>query len=228
VALLLVEDNARLSASLKRGLSEAGFAVDAVTRGGRALEHVAAHHVDAVILDLGLPDIDGLEVLTRFRASGTAVPVIVLTARDAVESRVAALDRGADDYLIKPFVFAELLARLRALSRRASGPRWSSLVFGDIRLGPDALDVHAGSRVVVLTPRERGLLEVLVRRGGDTCTRREILRDVFGYDFEPGTNLVEVHVAHLRRKLGDMRARIETVRGAGYRLAMIDGAGDGA
>ena len=227
MTVLLVEDNVRLAASLTRGLVEAGFEVAAVTLGAEALAHLERHHVEAVVLDLGLPDLDGLEVLGRLRASGHAVPVLVLTARDAISARVAALDRGADDYLVKPFAFAELLARLRALVRRAAGPRWGALAFGDVSLGPDLTDVRAAGRPILLTPRERALLELLVRRGGDTCGRAELLREVFGYDFDPGTNVVEVHVAHLRRKLGGARAHVETVRGVGYRLALEPEGDDG-
>ena len=224
MAIVLIEDHARLRASLGRGLSEAEFEVDSVATGQEALSRLARPDVDAVVLDLGLPDIDGMEVLSRSRAEGLLAPILVLTARDAVESRVEALDRGADDYLVKPFAFAELLARLRALLRRAAAPRWSPLAFGDLAVGADPRMVRAAGRDVALTPREHGLLAFLLRRRGDTASRREILREVFGDDFDPGTNLVEVHVAHLRRKLDGAAVRVETVRGAGYRLTLPEDA----
>jgi DNA-binding response OmpR family regulator len=143
-------------------------------------------------------------------------PILVLTARDAIESRVTALDRGADDYLVKPFAFAELLARLRALLRRAAAPRWAPLACGEIALDPDRLTVRGAA--VALSPRERALFEVLLRRRDEVVPRAEILREVFGYAFDPGTNLIDVHVAHLRRKLPADAGKIETVRGVGYRF----------
>ena len=231
MAIVLIEDHARLRASMARGLREAGFDVESLATGQAALSRLGKSDVDAVVLDLGLPDLDGMEVLARTREAGLLAPVLVLTARDAVESRVLALDRGADDYLVKPFAFAELLARLRALLRRAAAPRWAPLSFGDLQVGAYPSVVRAAGRDVSLTPREYALIEFLLRRRGDTASRREILREVFGYDFDPGTNLVEVHVAHLRRKLGAAAVRIETVRGAGYRLSLtapdVQGTPDG-
>ncbi len=225
MSLLLVEDNAKLSASLARGLREDGFEVDAVATGADALARLGRRDIDAVILDLGLPDRDGLEVLDEARRAGLLAPVLVLTARDAIESRVAGLERGADDYLVKPFAYAELLARLRALIRRASAPRWSPLRAGDLALAPDQPAVVIRGAAVPLSPREHALLELFVRRRGEVLARAEILREVFGYPFDPGTNLVDVHVANLRRKLGADADRIETVRGAGYRFR-ARGAGD--
>jgi DNA-binding response OmpR family regulator len=218
VPILLVEDNARLAASLSKGLLESGFTVEVAPTGEAALDRLGRHDADAVILDLGLPDLDGLEVLSRARAAGVVAPVLVLTARDAVESRVDALNRGADDYLVKPFAFEELLARLRALARRAAAPRWAPLAYGDLRI--DSEGAFVAGRPVRLSPRERALLQHLLRRGGDVASRTEILAEVFGYDFDPGTNVIEVHVAHLRRKIAGARTRIETVRGTGYRLQL--------
>jgi DNA-binding response OmpR family regulator len=220
VCVLLVEDNEGLCSSLVRGIRESGFEVDVARTGGSAVERLHRNDCDAVILDLGLPDIDGLEVLTTVRASGVVAPILVLTARDAVGARVAALDRGADDYLIKPFAFDELIARLRALLRRASAPRWGPLAFGDLRVDAQNPIVWVGPRTVALSPREQAILYRLVRHGRDITSRREILAEVFGYDFDPGTNVVEVHIAHLRRKLEGASASIETVRGAGYRLRL--------
>jgi two-component system OmpR family response regulator len=215
--VLLVEDNRRLVESLTQGLGEEQIDVVPAFRGDEAL--ALAKSCDAIVLDLGLPDLDGLEVLRRLRAGGLHVPVLVLTARDAIESRTDALDAGADDYLIKPFAFAELLARLRALVRRAAAPRWASLDTGAITLDDD-LTVRAGDRRIALSPREHALLAYLLRRRGEVVARSEILRDVFGYGFDPGTNLVDVHLAHLRKKLTGAPLTIETIRGAGIRLEL--------
>jgi DNA-binding response OmpR family regulator len=216
--VLVVEDTAALADSLTRGLSEEGFAVERVARGHAALEACAKRPADVVVLDLGLPDLDGIDVLERLRAGGDVVPVLVLTARDAVEARVRALDAGADDYVVKPFSFEEVVARLRALARRAAAPRWAPLAVGDLVLTPGVPAVRVGGAQVALSPRERALLEMLVRRRGEVLARKDILREVFGYDFDPGTNVVDVHVAHLRRKLRGAAVAIETVRGFGYKL----------
>jgi DNA-binding response OmpR family regulator len=217
VRILLVEDNPRLSRSLARGLAEEEFTVDALAGGTVALARALRGDLDAIVLDLGLPDVDGTEVLARLRGSGSRCPVLVLTARDAVASRVAALEAGADDYLIKPFAFDELVARLRALARRATGPRWAPLVSGAIALDAD-LGVRVGDRRVVLSPREHSLLGYLLRRRGEVVARADVLREVFGYTHDPGTNVVDVHLAHLRRKLADAPVTITTIRGAGFRL----------
>ena len=215
---LIVEDNARLAASLVRGLREEGFTVEATGLGRAALERLEHDAVDAVVLDSGLPDMDGLEVLGAARQSGNHAPILVLTARDAVASRVEALERGADDYLIKPFAFEELLARLRALLRRAALPRHAALDVPGLALEPDALVVQATGTRVTLSPREHALLTLLLRRREEVLSREQILREAFGYDFDPGTNLLDVHVAHLRRKLESAPVRIETIRGSGFRL----------
>ncbi|HEV7558741.1 MAG TPA: response regulator transcription factor [Kofleriaceae bacterium] len=216
--LLLVEDNVVLGNSLTRGLTEDGFAVDAVSTGAAALRSLERRDIDGVVLDLGLPDMDGLAVLDSARARGIHAPILVLTARDDVKSRVGALDRGADDYLVKPFEYDELLARLRALLRRAAAPRWAPRSCNGLVLRDDELAVTIDDQRIALSPREHALLGFFLRRQGEALGRAEILLQVFGYGFEPGTNLVNVHIANLRRKLGTHAVVIETVRGIGYRL----------
>ncbi|MFO0551330.1 MAG: response regulator transcription factor [Polyangiaceae bacterium] len=217
-SVLMVEDTTRLAESIRRGLTEEGFRVEVVDNGRAAIQRMLARDLDGVILDLGLPDIDGTHVLEQVRAQGLAIPILVLTARDAVTARVQALECGADDYLIKPFAFEELLARLRALLRRARAPRWAPLTFEDIELLPDSHTCKIGERTVRLSPRECALLELFLRRRGELLSRRDILSAAFGYDFDPGTNIVDVHVTHLRRKLEGSHVVLEAVRGSGYRV----------
>jgi DNA-binding response OmpR family regulator len=165
-----------------------------------------------------LPDIDGTELLVQLRERGINAPVLVLTARDAVSSRVAVLERGADDYLVKPFEYAELLARIRALLRRAAAPRWAPLSCNGLVLDPTELVIAIGAERVRLSPREHALLALFLRRKGELLRREDVLLQVFGYNFEPGTNLVNVHITNLRKKLRDGPVVIEAVRGVGYRL----------
>ena len=218
MTLLIVEDNATLSASLAKGLREDGYAVDTVATGGDALRRLERQDIDAIVLDLGLPDLDGADVLVQLRDRGVNAPVLVLTARDAVQSRVNALEHGADDYLVKPFEYAELLARIRALLRRAAAPRWAPLSCNGLVLDPTELVITVGSERVRLSPREHALLALFLRRKGELLRRDDILVQVFGYHFEPGTNLVSVHIANLRKKLRAAPVIIDAVRGVGYRL----------
>ncbi|MCY1061522.1 response regulator transcription factor [Nannocystis sp. SCPEA4] len=215
--ILLVEDNTRLSQVIQQGLQEEGIDVVHVIEAAAALDRVDRADLDLLVLDLGLPDRDGLEVLQELRRAQQHVPVLILTARDAVETRVQALELGADDFLIKPFEFAELVARIRALSRRASGPRWWPQDGGAVVLD-DGHVVHCAGRQVALSPREYALLSYLLRRRGEVVPRGDILREVFKCASDPGTNTLDVHLAHLRRKLAGMAVCVETVRGAGIRL----------
>lgn len=219
--VVLVEDNQQLANSVAEGLGEDGYAVEIVTDAAKAIARGMRRDLDLMILDLGLPDRDGLEVLKELRGAHIHVPILVLTARDAVESRVAALEAGADDYLVKPFAFAELVARIGALARRAGGPRWAPANELPIVMRDD-LVVEAGGKTAALSPREYALLGCLLRRPGEVVTRAEILREAFGYDFDPGTNVIDVHLTHLRKKLTGFPVAIETVRGAGIRLTVAD------
>ncbi|MGD9695875.1 MAG: response regulator transcription factor [Thermoleophilia bacterium] len=213
--LLLVEDEARIASFLMRGLRAEGYAVDHVSTGREAVRRGADPQIDLVILDLGLPDIDGTEVLRALRAGGAQVPIVVLTARGDVSDRVEGLDLGADDYLTKPFAFDELLARVRARLRdRGEGPA-TTLRVGDVELDIPRRRVTVGSRAHDLTAREFALLQVFLRRPGQVFTREQILSQVWELDWDPGSNVVDVYVGYLRRKVGD--GRIDTVRGVGYR-----------
>jgi DNA-binding response OmpR family regulator len=221
VHIVLVEDNPQLATTIADGLGEDGYTVEIIDTAAKAIARGLRRDLDLMVLDLGLPDRDGLAVLGELRGAHIHVPVLVLTARDAVESRVAALDAGADDYLVKPFAFTELVARIGALVRRAGGPRWTPS--SDVPLVMrDDLMVEAGDRTVALSPREYALLGCLVRRAGEVVSRSEILREAFGYDFDPGTNVIDVHLTHLRKKLVGFPISIETVRGAGIRLVVTE------
>jgi len=220
VRLVLVEDNAQLAASIAEGLGEDGYDVDIVDTAAKAIARGLRRDLDVMILDLGLPDRDGTEVLKELRAARIHVPILVLTARDAIEARVLALEAGADDYLVKPFAFAELVARIGSLARRAGGPRWTPATEMPVTMRDD-LVVEADGKTASLSPREFALLGCLLRRPGEVVTRTEILREAFGYDFDPGTNVIDVHLTHLRKKLTGFPIVIETVRGAGIRLTVV-------
>ena len=219
--IVLVEDNHQLAGTIRDGLAEDGYTVDVLDTAAKAIARGMRRDLDLMILDLGLPDRDGLDVLKELRGNRINVPVLVLTARDAIDARVAALDSGADDYLVKPFAFAELVARIGALTRRAGGPRWAPS--NDVPLVMrDDLVVESQGKSVSLSPREYALLGTLVRRRGEVVTRAEILREAFGYEFDPGTNVIDVHLTHLRKKLTGFPITIETVRGAGIRLTVTE------
>jgi DNA-binding response OmpR family regulator len=220
VRVVLVEDNAQLATSIAQGLGEDGYVIDILGMAGDAITRGLRKDFDIMILDLGLPDRDGLEVLRELRGGHVHAPILVLTARDAVDARVAALDAGADDYLVKPFAFAELVSRLGALTRRAGGPRWTPSSDVPFTMRDDFV-IEADGMSTPLSPREFSLLGCLVRRKGEVVTRAEILKEAFGYDFDPGTNVIDVHLTHLRRKLAGFPLVIETVRGAGIRLTLM-------
>ena len=218
--VLLVEDDPSVRGAVERALRHAGHTPAVATDGPSALEQVAATPFDAVILDLGLPGIDGLEVCRRLRAQGDRVPVLMLTARAAVSERVSGLDAGADDYLVKPFALDELLARLRAFERRApaNGQTRGELRFRDLVIDRDAMSCARGGREIPLSRTEYQLLELFLANQGKVLSRDVIFDKVWGYDFGPESNSLDVYVGYLRRKLeanGESRI-IHTVRGVGY------------
>ena len=219
--LLVVEDEPDLRHALVRGLAREGYATDGAPDGEAALEMARVASYDLAVLDLGLPGIDGVEVCRRLRRREPPPLVLVLTARDAVEDRVAGLDAGADDYLAKPFDFRELAARLRALARRETPSRPARLRCGDLELDPATRRVRVARAEVGLTAKEFGVLEYLLRRAGEVVSAERLLEHVWDENVDPFTNTVRVQVANLRRKVGP--ERIETVVGAGYRL--VDPAG---
>jgi two-component system, OmpR family, response regulator MprA len=217
--VLVVEDDDEIAQVLQRSLRLDGYDVRIAGDGEAALDQAAAYHPDLVILDLGLPKLDGIEVARRLR-SADDVPILMLTARDAVESRVEGLDSGADDYLVKPFERQELLARLRALLRRRPPRGSASLVVGDLSLNPDTHEVQRADRPIELTQREFELLEYLMRNERIVVPRQRLLEEVWGYDPFATTNTIEVFVSNLRRKLeaGGEPRLLHTIRGAGYVL----------
>ena len=221
--LLVIEDDERLARVLKRLLEEDRHVVDVAHDGETGLGIAeATEGIDAVILDVGLPDMSGLDVARAVRRSGAEVAILMLTARDTVDDRVTGLDAGADDYLVKPFAFAELAARLRALSRRASGgPRRPEpvLTVGPISLDEASRRVTADGRDVELSPREFSLLECLLRHPGQTLSRDQLLDQAWPFNVAVTPNAVDAYVHYLRSKLGAAGRRIETVRGVGYRLS---------
>ncbi|HXV58308.1 MAG TPA: response regulator transcription factor [Gaiellaceae bacterium] len=218
--ILVVEDEPKMANLLRRGLAEEGHAADLARSGADALWMARATAYDAVVLDVMLPGPDGMEVCRRLREAGVWAPVLMLTARDAVEDRVAGLDAGADDYLPKPFSFAELLARLRALHRRGAEERPAVLCVGDLRLDPATHRVWRGKVEVELSAKEFALLEAFMRQPGDVLSRDRLLEHAWDHAYEQRSNVVDVYVRYLREKIDRPfgRSTLETVRGAGYRL----------
>ena len=218
--ILIVEDHERMASLIRRGLAKEGMAADHTARGEDALWMAEATEYDAIVLDVMLPGIDGFEVCRQLREAGVWAPILMLTARDSVADRVMGLDRGADDYLTKPFSYAELLARLRALFRRGAQERPTELRVGELRLDPATRRTWRGEAEIDLSPKEFSLLETLMRRPGQPLTRFQLLEHAWDYEYENRSNVVDSYVRFLRRKVDKPfgTASIETVRGVGYRL----------
>jgi heavy metal response regulator len=219
--VLVVEDEPQIASFIVRGLGENGYSVDLASDGHEALTWPSVAEFDVIVLDVMLPGVDGIQVCRTLRQRGVRTPILMLTARDAVEDRVAGLDSGADDYLVKPFAFAELLARLRALSRREPALLGTELEVGDLAMDTTTREVSRGGRPIELTAKEFALLEYLMRHPNQVLTRTLIAEHVWNYDFEGATNVIDVHVKNLRKKIdqGSGAKLIQTVRGAGYRIS---------
>jgi two-component system OmpR family response regulator len=220
VRILIVEDEPKLARLLARGLAEEGHPTDVAASGEEALWMAEAAHYDAIVLDVMLPGLDGFAVCRALRERKVWTPVLMLTARDALEDRIEGLDTGADDYLLKPFAFGELLARLRALVRRTPTERPTKLETGDLRLDPAERRVWRADDEVVLTTKEFALLEVFMRHPGETLSRVQLLDGAWDMAFESRSNVIDVYVRYLREKIDRPFGRhaLETVRGVGYRL----------
>jgi DNA-binding response OmpR family regulator len=215
--ILLVEDDPQLGDGLTIGLRQAGFAVDWLKDGNSADQALQSETFDFVVLDLGLPRLSGMEVLTRARSRGQHMPILILTARDATGEKVAGLDAGADDYLVKPIDLDELTARIRALTRRSAGRAEPLLIHGELALDPAAHTVTQAGLIVELSSREFSLLQQLLENAGRVLTRTQLEQSIYGWRDEPDSNALEVHIHHLRKKLGS--ELIRTLRGVGYTIA---------
>ena len=222
--ILVVEDEQAIAEFIVQGLTESGYAVDLAADAAECLHWAAIAEYDVIVLDVMLPDQDGLAVCAELRRRGWRAPVLMVTARDAVEDRVAGLDSGADDYLIKPFAFAELLARIRALLRREPVFKGTLLQVADLEMNTASHIVRRGDRPITLTSKEYSLLEYLMRHPNQILTRNAIAEHVWNYDFDNLSNLIDVHIFALRRKLDDAHEikLLHTVRGVGYRLGPND------
>jgi len=218
--VLVVEDDPKLGPVLVRGLATDAIAADLVTTGREAIVRAGATDYTVIVLDVMLPDLDGFQVCRALRDDNTFAPVLMLTARDAVDDRVQGLDSGADDYLVKPFSFVELLARVRAMSRRGPIQRTVMLEVGDLRLDSARHQVWRGDSPIDLSRKEYAILEALMRHAGDVLSRFDLLEQVWGYDYENRSNIVEVYIRYLREKIDRPFGRntLQTVRGVGYRV----------
>ena len=218
--ILVVEDQPEMNALLVKQLTAAHYSVDSCATGPDALDYMAAGSYDAVVLDVMLPGLDGLQVLARRRAAGDKTPVLLLTARDGVDDRVRGLDSGADDYLVKPFALQELLARLRVLIRRGTGQVSDVITVGDLRIDCTARTASRGGQALALSAKEFAVLEYLARNAGVVLSRERISQGVWNFDYEGGSNVVDVYIRYLRKKIDDGREPklIHTVRGVGYVL----------
>ena len=218
--ILIVEDEVKMAALIRRGMRAEGLAADVAITGDDALWMAGSTEYDVIVLDVMLPTIDGFETSRRLRADGIWTPILMLTARDGIEDRIAGLNGGADDYLIKPFSFAELLARVRALSRRGPIEKPALLTAGDLTLDPASRRVWRDETEIFLSTKEFALLEAFMRRPGDILTRYQLLEQAWDYDYENRSNVIDVYVRYLREKIDrpfNMRT-LETIRGTGYRL----------
>jgi two-component system, OmpR family, response regulator len=224
--VLIVEDELRMASLMRRGLVQEGLAVDVAMSGEDALWMAPASDYDVIVLDVMLPGISGFETCKQLRTKGVWAPVLMLTARDSVEDRVTGLDMGADDYVVKPFAFAELLARLRALVRRGDPERPSVLEVDDLRLDPATRRVWRDSTEIQLSSKEFAVLETFMRRPDEVLTRLHLLEHAWDFAYDNRSNIVDVYIRHLRKKIDEPfgRASLETVRGAGYRLRSDNGA----
>jgi DNA-binding response OmpR family regulator len=223
--VLIVEDESRIASFIEKGLSANGFTTSVTESGSDALILAKSGNFDLLILDIGLPDRDGLDVLRDLRVHNKSLPVIILTARDGVTEKVQGLEGGADDYMTKPFSFEELLARVRVRLRADRVPEQTVLVAGDATLDLRTRRVLVSGRDIELTAREFVLAETFFRHPGQVLSREQLLSHVWGYDYDPGSNIVDVYVGYLRKKIGD--DRIKTLRGMGYRLDNVGGGEDG-
>jgi heavy metal response regulator len=220
--VLLIEDEERIAAFVSKGLKEELFTVDVARNGAEGLDMSLAADYELIILDIRLPVRDGLSVCHELRTRGLKTPILMLTARDSIEDRVRGLDAGADDYLVKPFAFKELLARLRALSRRPPELQESTLRVENLTLNTHTHEAQRNGQSIALSAREYRLLELLMRHPGQVLTRTQIAEQVWGYDFDANSNVVDVYIRYLRRKVDDAfePKLIQTVRGAGYKLEL--------
>ena len=218
--VLIVEDDPKLGPVLVRGLATDAIAADLVTTGREAIIRAGATDYTVIVLDVMLPDLDGFQVCRALREDNTFAPVLMLTARDAIDDRVQGLDRGADDYLVTPFSFVELLARVRAMSRRGPIQRTVMLEVGDLKLDSARHQVWRGDTPIDLSRKEYAILEALMRHAGDVLSRFDLLEQVWGYDYENRSNIVEVYIRYLREKIDRPfgRSTLQTVRGVGYRV----------
>jgi DNA-binding response OmpR family regulator len=222
VRLLVAEDDNGLRSVLERGLKENGYVVDAVADGERALAFLRTYEYEVAVVDWRMPTVSGLDVIREARRRGLKVPILMLTARDTTADRVAGLDEGADDYLVKPFDFGELLARIRALQRRSPALQSTTLSVGDLEYDPATREVRVGSQTPTLTNTELSILEILLRRSPAVVDRRSIALHVWAEEADAlGSNTIDVHLARLRAKLSSGHVRIETVRGVGYRMVAV-------
>jgi DNA-binding response OmpR family regulator len=221
--ILIVEDDQKLNNILQRGLAQEHYAVDQSFNGKDALEKGLLEQYDLIILDVALPGLNGLEVCRQLRKQRSQTSILMLTARDSVEDRVAGLDSGADDYLVKPFAFSELLARVRAMMRRTAGERSPQLRVADLCMDTLTREVHRGDDAVTLSAKEYAVLEYLMRNSGRVLTRQMIVEHAWDYSFDPMSNVIDVYIRYLRRKLDDGREPklIHTVRGVGYQMKAL-------